>query len=514
MEQPERSTSFTAPLIALVTIIALILLGIATVISAIGEDMMTFILFIAMVCLCVWIAIKFIFWVWEKATAIHLNNQRAKVLNRLVTPDFNGLLPVAADLLLTEAGSSNAMKNQALFQWSKKIEPNQVPNSISYAPHVILKGEGKLLEEQGTTALATLNLDSLSQLWKSHQLPSNGFLMGYDLDTNEPINADWKQLYSALLGGKSGAGKSTLIRSVLAQSALQGGRFAVIDPHYASGEESLGASLQPLNKLLMCDVASDGKQIVDTLNYVSSIGKNRLAGKDTDRTPLILVVDETTALLQRSGIAPLLVAALGQIAQETRKVGVYSLCIGQDFNGRFFDTTVRNAFVSMLSCRTRKDVARVQSGNLEFGRLAETLQIGQCVWQMPSGEMHRIAIPNCTQQDLEVIATSISTEKGPNVWKVKNDALPPVEATSIPTSIPTSTLTTNLLETDVMEVPVEVTMEVPSAKAMQVKQMLIDGKTQNDILKELWGLSNLSGRRYQTAASELRIVISQLMKGV
>jgi len=89
------------------------------------------------------------------------------------------------------------------------------------------------------------------------------------------------------------------------------------------------------------------------------------------------------ALLQRSTIAAELTATLGQIAQETRKVGVFCLAIGQQFSSTVMSTPVRNSFVSYVTCRTRRDVARVMSGSAAFGKAAETLTTGQAVWMTP-----------------------------------------------------------------------------------------------------------------------------------
>ena len=313
-------------------------------------------------------------WRWWRLSGIEI--RRAA---QFVAPDEAGRLPVPASLLKQPEFAHRAIDAHQASYLAGLTTFNYQPESTQ----TITGADGQTM-----TAAATTIPSTFWQLYQAGQLPQKGFLMGYSLDEDsEAITAGWGDLYSSLVGGKSGAGKSTLIRSILAQSALQGGRFVVVDPHYASGEESLGASLAPLRGLMLCDVASEEKQIVDALRYIGQIGQRRLAGQDKERTPIILVVDETTALFQRSNVAGVLCDVLGQISQETRKVGVYAMCIGQNFDGRVMDTTVRNSFVSMISMRARRDVARVQSGNTEFGRMAETLTIGQCVW-MEIGRAH------------------------------------------------------------------------------------------------------------------------------
>lgn len=438
-------------------------------------------------------------WRWWRLSNIQLRNAAA-----FVAPDEHGRLPVPASLLRSPEFAHRAIDAHQASFLSGLSTFNYQPSSQQ-----TLNGA----DGQTMAAAATTEPGTFWQLYQAGQLPQRGFLMGYSLDEEgQEVTADWKELYSSLVGGKSGAGKSTLIRSILAQSALQGGRFVVVDPHFASGEESLGASLAPLRSLMLCDVASEERQIVDALTYVGAIGQRRLKGQDKERWPLILIVDETTALFQRSKVASVLTEVLGQISQETRKVAVYAMCIGQNFDGRVMDTTIRNSFVSMISMRARRDVARVQSGSTEFGRMAETLTIGQCVWMAPTGEMHRLAVPNCTAADLDLVARSF---EGKPACIAENSDL----QREVPTSKATSKPTSNDAETVVWEVapevPMEVGLEVGSKnldpRAERVRGLIVQGLSQNEVIKEIWGCS--AGRAYQEASTEYRSILAELVKG-
>lgn len=450
-------------------------------------------------------------WRWWRLSNIQLRNAAA-----FVAPDEHGRLPVPASLLRQPEFAHRAMdvhtasylSNLSTFNYSP--EHNQTLNGA---------------DGQTMAAAATTEPGTFWQLYQAGQLPQHGFLMGYSLDEDgQAITTDWRQLYSCLVGGKSGTGKSTLIRSLLAQSALQGGRFVVVDPHYNSGEESLGASLAPLRNLMLCDVAADERQIVDALNYVSAIGQRRLKGQDKERWPLVLIVDETTALFQRSNVAGALSNVLGMVAQESRKAAVYALCIGQNFDGRIMDTTIRNSFVSMISMRTRRDVARVQSGSTEFGRLVETLNIGQCVWMAPTGEMHRLAVPNCTAADLELVARSF---EGENVYSAPDRALPVVE-----TSSNSSSNTSSVTSSNAADLAVEVGIGTgngtgkPSAlelvtelandeRASRAISLFLAGKSNSEIVAELWNATtgNAKIKAGQELSNILRTHIISLKGG-
>jgi hypothetical protein len=447
-------------------------------------------------------------WLYRWWRLASIQEERTK---EFVAPDEHGRLPVPASLLRTAEFAHRAMDVHTASYLGNLSTFNYSPQHSQ----TLNGADGQAM----TTAIATNAPGTFWQLYQGGQLPRKGFLMGYTLDDNsEPITADWRDLYSALIGGKSGTGKSTLIRSILAQSAMQGGRFVVVDPHYGAGEESLGASLQPLRTLLLCDIAADERQMIDALGYVSAIGQRRLKGVDPERWPLVLVVDETTALFQRSQVSHQLARVLGEISQETRKVGVYALCIGQNFDGRIMDTTIRNSFVSMLSMPARRDVARVQSGNTEFGRMAEALKIGQCVWLTPTGDLYRLAVPNCTQQDLELVARQFGAK---TIYTAPEGALPEVrDGSTIGSTIGSESLADTYLERHFPNARTDQRTDKASAselvdelandeRATHAVRLFLDGVSNSEIVAELWGAT--SGDKKMRALQELNGILRSHM---
>jgi len=428
---------------------------------------------------------------------------------QVITLDTNGLPPVSRKMI--DSGLTTQATMQAVLAY---IESNRThaptPTHLTYAPH-IKGGDAHLPNPAGLLEAPMFKVADFFQLYQSDQLPKDKLLIGYDLENEQPIEAGWGSLYSALIGGYSGSGKSTLIRGILAQSALQGGRFVVLDPHYSSGDESLGASLLPLRSRMPFDVAHDDQTMLQALGYVADVGRNRLAGRDMDRTPLVLIVDETTALLQRGAIAPELTNTLAMIAQETRKVSIYALCIGQNFSSEIMPTTARNSFVSMISCRARRDVARTQSGNAEFGRIAQELTTGQAVWMAPSGEVKRLAIPNCTQRHLESVGAVISAQKGPNgVWSATS-----VKSLSKPFPNPFQTpQDEGDPEQDWNDFGKGLETNpgvILDAKAQRAISMFASGKSLAAIVKEIWGVH--TGRAYQEAHEELQAILRSQIGG-
>ena len=74
-----------------------------------------------------------------------------------------------------------------------------------------------------------------------------------------------------------------------------------------------------------------------------------------------------------------------------RKTAIDALHIGQQFRADIRGSVIRNGFVSMITCRTRREVARIQSDSNEFGKLAEALTSGLAVWLQIDGNVAPIA---------------------------------------------------------------------------------------------------------------------------
>lgn len=433
-------------------------------------------------------------WVWNWKQRADLEQRRAA---EFIAPDDQGRLPVPVDTLRDPQFAYSVLDTyKASYMQNVTTYHNRPTSSITGA-------------DAETMQIATQAPQTFAQLYHSGQLPDNGFLMGYDMATNEPVIADWRKLYSALIGGQSGSGKSTLIRSILAQAALQGGRFVVLDKHYGAGEESLGASLKPLQGRMMCGIAYDDATMIDALKLVQSIGDRRLAGQDKDKTPIVLVVDETTALLLRSNVAELLSDVLGQISQETRKVGLYAMCIGQNFSGEVMPTIVRNSFVSFLCTKSRRDVARVMTSNPDFAKLAADLTIGQAVWMTPAGEVVRLSVPNCTAADLELVAgTGFRVVDGNDAATTGKRLFPTVSKVFPEPTESAAFDDDGKALGNGSETPGKPS-EAADARVERVRQMIKAGHNSPAIIKAIWG--DVKGRAYQSAQDELTAIIASLI---
>lgn len=498
-----EQTSNRAEIIIFAVIVAVVALAMA--VSAFGEEIGLAIMLIG-VALAVWLFVWLAGWLWRfvgntnhdwadrtQARALQAATVQTQLLLECKRAELvhaiDGVMPIAHAAIVSGEYNKPLLELAARRIDTLAPMPN-VPQTLTYSPHISQKSEvGEIPEMPHASSI--LPAGDFYSLFMAGKLPKDKLFIGPSLDDGSEVTATWRNLYSTLIGGLSGMGKSTLVRSLLAQSAMQGGKFVIIDPHYGSGEESLGESLQPLRKLMLCDVASSEKEMVSALKFVADIGQRRLSGEDKDRTPIILVVDETTGLLSRSAVAGELIDVLGAIAQETRKVGLFSLAIGQNFSSKIMPTEVRNSFVSFISCRARRDVARVQTSIPEFGDVAASLAPFQAVWLDPSGEMHKFSIPNCTEKHLQSVAQTLTVNASEEpvvepVQKAITASADYIDLTGTSTGTSTGSFTAN---------------------ERRIMQMFQSGASVGDIAVEVLGAKKGSGNGFVKACDEVQATI-------
>jgi len=404
--------------------------------------------------------------------------------NSMYLPNERGVLPVPVELL------NNPEAWQPLLAIAMKaVEINQlpanVPHTLTYSPHYSNKsGDGAPVVVEPPASL--FRVPTFRELAGAGELGHGRFLLGYA--DGQAQWGDWKQLYSTALGGMSGTGKSTTARFLLGQAALNGCKFVVIDPHADAGEESLAASLMPLRFHMLCDAASSDKGIIETARFVREIGRKRING-DSDRTPVLVAIDETTALLSRSSCGVELSEMIEEIAQEYRKVGVFALCSAQIWlaSRSGGSSALRDSFASTYVHRMK----RKQAGLLAptgTGAEIEALPVGSALLWQTSGDSTIVQIPLTTSADIaDIAAREGRTPVEPCQSLVKAVSVAVLE----PENIDTATVDFSVLMTP---------------KAKRAVSMFLDGAYTTDILREVWGVTG-GGPKQMKASRELMDII-------
>lgn len=145
-----------------------------------------------------------------------------------------------------------------------------------------------------------------------------------------PRRGSFLDIYSSAVAGASGSGKTaTLLYLICSGLISEGVRYKGIDPHYPH-PKSLGFKTKPLWERGYIQVATNYLAMEDTLQEVEQTIDDRLSQKDTDMTPMVLVIDEL-AFLNRSSIGVPLAHTMERISTEGRKCAVYMLASSQSW---------------------------------------------------------------------------------------------------------------------------------------------------------------------------------------
>jgi len=290
---------------------------------------------------------------------------------------------------------------------------SQYRNVTSYSPSIHVsysnKQEGRELEEGEDGSAAVLlpaPVPPFSDLLDGgHIGPDQAgrrqpLIFGYG-DAGEALTGDWRQLYSTGLGGLQGSGKTWTAAYLLAQSALNGARLVICDPH-AGDAESLAARVAPLRSSFACDIAEDDRAILHALQFADGELQRRKKGH-ADRTPLIVAIDEWSSL-RRGQLAELLPLIVEDFSSEGRKLNCHVMLMGQRWDkasvGDF-----RNTLASSYVHRMRPDEARMMTGLRASALPADTLQLppGTAYLLDTRGTLTRVHIPFITPADLREV---------------------------------------------------------------------------------------------------------------
>lgn len=411
--------------------------------------------------------------------------------NSMYLPNDRGVLPVPK-ALLDNPEAWSALLALAGQRIDVDRLPTPVPHTLTYSPHYSNKSEGGPVELPAV-ASALFRVPTFRELMSGGELGHGRFLLGYA--DGQAQWGDWKQLYSTAVGGMSGTGKSTTARFLLGQAALNGCQFVVIDPHADAGEESLAASLLPLRSHMLCDAASNDKSIIETARFVREIGRKRING-DADRTPLLVAIDETTALLSRSSCGSELSEMIEEIAQEYRKVGIFALCSAQIWlaSRSGGSSALRDSFASTYVHKMKRKQAALLAPS-GTGAEIESLPQGSALLWQTSGDSQVVRIPLTLASDIVDIAA--------------REGRTPVGPLTKPLTKP---LTDPLIGDDFGGDDVSGSDKWLTVREQRALDMFRNGAGPTEIVKELWGVSG--GPPYQRAAKEFNDILRTQLGGV
>lgn len=254
--------------------------------------------------------------------------------------------------------------------------------------------------ELTTTAAALPELVRLAEIAPHPTLES--LMLG--VGAQGVIAASLYDLMHVLAVGASGFGKSAFLRSLIWQLAQTPEPVSVV------GIDCFGSELNIIGewRKLLFPVAKELPQAIATLQAVlGEIAQrkalyaqrpqaydlpsyNRLTGAALP--PVVLLVDEGTAMLNEPGIA----GPLREVVQTARQYGIYALVAGQSVNHKVMPTQTRDNFSTRLCFHTS-----AASRHVVLGETADDVTIRGRAWVQRPGEMlQQIQTPFVTREEV------------------------------------------------------------------------------------------------------------------
>jgi hypothetical protein len=321
--------------------------------------------------------------------------------------------------------------------------------------------------------------------------------LGFNPQTGAPVYGTLGDLYSTGVGGLPGSGKTWGVSFLLAQSAAHGARLIICDPH-AGDAESLAARCAGLRASHLCEPAEDPRDILTALRLARDALMSRKRG-DRDRTPIIVAIDEWTALYRALGDDAAMI--IESIVLEGRKLGVFALLAAQlwtkDAAGAF-----RNALASSYVYRQRKPEAGYLTGlsSAVIPDDVQTLPPGVAYLVPTAGLPQRIVIPRTTEADIAELGRQASA------------SLPPpgagggAEGDGKPSGSRAEDAQEEASRASGSD-------ELLSAEDARFVAAFRDGKTIPEIIRDVLNVSSTGGRAYQEARARVEDAIRRALKG-
>lgn len=413
----------------------------------------------------------------------------------LVYPDAQGRIPIRLDDAAYQGIAAAALSAFHQVEHERARHSATVPlhyaPHISYAAHPVFSGAGSESPAADAVVDHPAVVPSFAAILRSGEIGRGApLLLGYH--AGQPLTGAWRDLYSTGLGGLQGSGKTWTAAFLLAQSALNGARLLVVDPHAGDGE-SLAQRIAPLARSFLADIATDEAAIVGAMGMMRDELRRR-SGGSPDRWALVIAIDEWTSLL-RHELRNTLPPFLADIATEGRKFNMHALLLGQrwsvDASG---GGEVRNMLSSHYVHRTRREEARMQMGLTGASLPDDTLSLepGHAYLLSTRGTLTRVAIPVMQADDLATVGRMLTNTD------------PPIQSDSVIHQSHISHTSTS--DYSALQSP------IVSTENARIVGLFLDGKDAGAIVTELTGMTSKAGKPYMLKLTEVQATIRNAMR--
>lgn len=310
----------------------------------------------------------------------------------LVMPTEDGRVPVHLKTLRTTGADVEQMRNagRVAFEDSRRLIPQGTHTASISHPGAIVDAE--IVDAEIVEPVR--DVPPLSALLRDGLIRPGRFCIGFGLD-GQPIYGTWEDFCTIGAGGTMGTGKSNDGAFYLAQVLAVGGIGYVADPN-AGHSQSLANRLGKMAEMLAAPVAKMPPDILELVQKVRRILAERIATNDEGEVPIILLIDEFTAIMLDDDLAEALPKLLSIINTQGRKYGVFVFLLAQLWGAEMTGgTKVRNLLAGRICHNLPMQEARNLLGlpAAAMPKDIAELQRGECYVRTLTGALHRVTIP-------------------------------------------------------------------------------------------------------------------------
>lgn len=320
--------------------------------------------------------------------------------------------------------------------------------------------------------------------------PSDGTL---ELTAYDKLKCLW-------IVGSSSSGKSNTVSGKVREAVEQGAKLLVIDQH-AAKEDSLARKLLPYHQAFLRPVAVTDQEVLDTLAFYKREFEARVKGASCEQK-IVLIADEMNRMNRNEDLKKALKEIVFICGEEARGFGMYGWFISQKATGLKW---LRDSAITVIVHRLTRFEEALLACNDERKAAKDllTFKIGRTfVYGVDFEE------PMVLQQPLyKVVEGSVSVL--PEVPTSKSTSIDEVIDDSRVVYFDAVQKQREAGNADVAIQAQEKNTDDPRIE--QVAAMMVEGKSVNYILKELWGIT-APGGAYQSALIELREVQKVIAK--
>lgn len=368
-----------------------------------------------------------------------------------------------------------------------------------YSPRMLPAGAPSAKEQ-------AIKIDTLGDVLEKALigLHSDRFLFGMYPADNTPMYGVWDRVKSLIVAGMSGSGKTVSMVFIIVQLMLsKAAKLTVIDPHW-SKPDGLTTRLKPLSTYGVFVKGNDNTRIVETVAAFREMLERRISGESFDHAEL-LVIDEWNRIASRSkDVFDDVKWIVEEIAQEGRGYQVYVMLAGQIWMpSKSGGSSIIDSVQAVYAHRLKKNQSRFLVDG-EIAKQTEKLQPGHVFFSDAYGEVERLVIPEAKYRDAvtvrDMLQGVIDASPGYPLLKTVGDETETFQAEMEP-----------LLSLPSPEIK---SFQTPGEKLTEIKRLRMLNFNQSQVIQHIWHVKPGATQAYQSALTEYKQLLEQLVRSV